>query len=449
MSFANPIIVFAMLVAAVLGVIGIARPFVGLPVFMVLQFIQPGELIPALAPLRLEFVYGLALFVAVLLRQTSSPVGSVFSNRIFIAGMAVVAVAAFTVPFSIWKGGSINATIYLCKLFTLLFLIASVVDTPGRLQKLLWLLTGLLAWFAGSGLSAYLHGEISLQEGLRRATGINSMAGGPNALAGMILALLPFLIANLQQARNLLVRLALVLCEAVALTALMLSGARAGLISLIALGLYYVWRSRNRIATLAICTVIALTLWIEMPQAYRDRYLTVGHYAEGQELDASNELRLHIWKTGLRMFLDHPILGVGIGQFNTAYGTIYATRLHQLWMDPHNLALEVGCEMGIMGLVAFGYFVAQIFKGVASIPRVEDQSPLGLAYQMSVACGAMLLGLVIMSAVSHTLLRPYWYLLGGLVAANWRVAQTALRDSTSGEVKESEERQLLEVGVSG
>jgi len=160
-------------------------------------------------------------------------------------------------------------------------------------------------------------------------------------------------------------------------------------------------------------------------------------------------LRLHIWKIGLRMFLEHPILGVGIGQFKTAYGTIYATRLHQPWASPHNLALEVGCEMGILGLISFGYFVVQIFKGVSSIPRVEDQSSLGLSYQMSVACGAMLLGLVIMSAVSHTLLRPYWYLLGGLVAANWRVAQTALRSSTTVEVKESEEKQLLGVGVSG
>jgi hypothetical protein len=37
----------------------------------------------------------------------------------------------------------------------------------------------------------------------------------------------------------------------------------------------------------------------------------------------------------------------------------------------------------------------------------------------------MLIALIAMSSVSHTLYRPYWYLLGGLVAANNRNAWAA------------------------
>jgi hypothetical protein len=37
----------------------------------------------------------------------------------------------------------------------------------------------------------------------------------------------------------------------------------------------------------------------------------------------------------------------------------------------------------------------------------------------------MLIALMAMSVVSHTLYRPYWYLLGGLVAANSRNAWAA------------------------
>jgi O-antigen ligase len=261
------------------------------------------------------------------------------------------------------------------------------------------------------------------------------MAGGPNELAGMILALLPFLIAILEESRNVLIRLALLFCGGISLIALMLTGSRMPMIALVILGIYYVWRSRNKAFTVAFCGIILFTMWAKMPQAYRERYLTVKSYAEGGNLDGSNQLRLHIWKVGLAMFRDHPILGVGAGQFNTAYGTIYATRQHQAWMDPHNMLLEVGCEMGIIGLMAFGYFVIQIFKQVSLTPRVEDHSPLGLTYRISVACGAMLLGLVIMSSVSHLLFRPYWYVLGGLVAANWRVAHAALRKSSTVEAR--------------
>lgn len=427
MNLYNPVVLFGAPVLAALAAVGIARPLLGLLIFMVLHFVEPGELLPALGPLRLEFFYGLILVITVLLRQPASPSESVFSNRVLRGAFAVVAVAALTIPFSIWRGGAVTATIILVKCITLVFLIVSVVDTPQRLKSLVWLFVGLLSWFVGSSLFAYVHSEISLQEGLDRARGINSMAGNPNALAGLILALLPFLIVAFQETRSVLVRLVLLLCAGASLISLVLSGSRMPMIALVVLAIYYVWRSSHKALTVAFCGVILFTMWAKMPLAYRQRYLTVESYAEGGKLDASNQLRLHIWEVGLQMIRDHPILGVGIGQFNTAYGTIYATRAHQAWMDPHNLLLEVWCEMGIVGLIVFGYFVIQIFKQVGSVPRVDDYSPLGLTYRMSVACGAMLLGLVIMSSISHLLLRPYWYVLGGVVAANWRVAQASLR----------------------
>jgi hypothetical protein len=35
----------------------------------------------------------------------------------------------------------------------------------------------------------------------------------------------------------------------------------------------------------------------------------------------------------------------------------------------------------------------------------------------------MLVGIGLISSVSHTLYRPYWYLLAGMVAANQRIAK--------------------------
>jgi len=177
---------------------------------------------------------------------------------------------------------------------------------------------------------------------------------------------------------------------------------------------------------------VACAIWIGMPEQYQQRFLSPVRYAGGEEMDESNELRIRIWKAGWRMFLDHPVLGVGAGQFSTAYGTVYSGREHGPWMRPHNLLIQVGCELGLVGLVAFGYFLLQILKVNRSILRLKEKSPYKLNYEVAVTCGALLAGVAVMSIFGHTLYRPYWYLLGGMVAANRFVADQVEKSEVGG-----------------
>jgi O-antigen ligase len=247
---------------------------------------------------------------------------------------------------------------------------------------------------------------------------VTSTVGDPNALAGQILGLAPFLIAAYSSSRGILARLLLLPVFVLALVALVVTGSRASLLALMVMALYYVWRSKHKVISLACLVALASLVWIGMPQQYRDRYLTVKTFAEGGELDESNELRLKVWKAGWRMFLDHPVLGVGAGQFSTAYGTTYSGREHGPWMRPHDLLVQVACELGIVGVLVFGYFLTQIFKSIRSVLQLKDEAAFGLNYHVAVACSAMFLAVMAISVVGHTLYRPYWYLLGGLVAAN-------------------------------
>jgi O-antigen ligase len=152
----------------------------------------------------------------------------------------------------------------------------------------------------------------------------------------------------------------------------------------------------------------------------------VEHYAQGGELDASNQLRLEIWRGGRQIFLKYPIFGVGAGQFGTAYGLIILVGRHGAWMQPHNLLIQVACELGIVGLIAFGNLLWQIAKGIAAIIRKKKIRGIVLNYEVAIACSAMLFGVIILSTVSHTLYRPYWYILAGLVAANRNILRATL-----------------------
>jgi O-antigen ligase len=199
------------------------------------------------------------------------------------------------------------------------------------------------------------------------------------------------------------------------------------MLSAAALGLYYVLSSKRKVMAFALLATLALATWFAMPQRYQERYVSVERYAEGSQLDSSNQLRLRIWKAGVRMFEEHPLLGVGAGQFPTAYGSIYSGRKHGAWMNPHNLLIQVGAELGVVGLVAFAFFVVQIVKANRFVLQLEDQEDLEINCQLAVACYAMLMGVVVLSCLAHTMYRPYWYLLAGFVSANQAIALHGLQ----------------------
>jgi O-antigen ligase len=440
MNIDNPTVLIGVFVGLVIAIRGLFRPFLGLLVLMTLHFVQPSEMIPALAPLRIELVYGILVFAILVFQKGSAIKDVILTDRIVRGTLLLEALVIFSIPFAIWPGGAASVAQVLLKMIILQLLISLFVDSQERLRYILWLLVSFLMWFAGSSFSAYLHGGFYTIDGVQRAEGINSMVGGPNELAGLLLALLPFLVALIHCSKQIVVKLLLCGCGALALFVFALTGARISMIALIALGIFYVVRSKRKLLSLAAVIAAGCLLWLSLPQEYQNRYLTVKQYAEGGELDASNKLRLQIWQAGGRMFLDHPILGVGPGQFPTAFGTIYSGNVHGAWMEPHSLLLQVTCELGLVGLGIFSYLVFQIWKANRWILRISSSAPpMKTNYEFATACSLMMIGIALISLVSHTLYRPYWYLLAGLVSANYGIAHRLSKCAPSGDPEQSKE----------
>jgi O-antigen ligase len=440
MSVSSPIAIIAIALFTLIAIAGLFRPRLGLLVFLAIYFAQPGEVVPSLAPLRIELIYGVLIFSIFLTRRRS--VGTLLmSDRIVRAAVIFLFVAALTVPLAIWRGGAFDALIYLTKLIVLLILLSGSIESNGQLKTVLWLLAGVLVWFAGSGLLAYSRGqyyELNYTLGnLERARGISSIASGPNELAGIVLTLLPFLVALFRISRAIFLKILLLACGAFGVAAMVLTGSRSAMIALGGVILYYAWSSKHRLISFAACFVLVCVIWFAMPSSYQQRILTVKSYAAGGQLDDSNAYRLEVWKAGWRMFMDHPSLGVGAGQFSTAFGLIYSGKEHGAWMNPHNLLIQVACEFGLIGLIAFGYFVFQIAKAIFGVLRYRTRSDVRLNYHVAVACNAMFVAILLISVVGHSLYRPYWYLLAGLAAANRTLAFGLLRKETAKVVEPS------------
>jgi putative inorganic carbon (HCO3(-)) transporter len=88
--------------------------------------------------------------------------------------------------------------------------------------------------------------------------------------------------------------------------------------------------------------------------------------------------RLEIWGMAFRLVAEHPLLGVGLGNFQAAYGRLMVPDLPlltyplELPEHAHNLFLNLAVEVGLVGVSAFAWLLAVAFLQVQQIKRFAD-----------------------------------------------------------------------------
>lgn len=123
------------------------------------------------------------------------------------------------------------------------------------------------------------------------------------------------------------------------------------------------------VSTFVLTFAILLSSINIIPTAVADRFTGVADYfgvfdVRGVKVDDANYAiveRMAHWQSAAMMFAAHPILGVGIGNYATAYPQFSLPR----WDDPlghaHNYYLNVAAETGMVGLAAYLILWASAF----------------------------------------------------------------------------------------
>src|SRR5579875_398297 len=76
--------------------------------------------------------------------------------------------------------------------------------------------------------------------------------------------------------------------------------------------------------------------------------------------DYSTAERLAHWIAGINMYLSHPVLGVGIGNYPDAYSNYYVTIFVNSLGQAHNYYINIAAETGTIGLVIYLFFVGSM-----------------------------------------------------------------------------------------
>lgn len=124
-----------------------------------------------------------------------------------------------------------------------------------------------------------------------------------------------------------------------------------------------------------------------------DRLLTIG--SQVSEGDVGS--RVNIWRGGIEVFADHPLMGTGIGSFRTSFESYFG-----IWMSPHNLFLSVMVDLGLIGLCLFLAIVAAALYGTKHMDTLKRKMWIFIFLTWFV--GVMTLGW------AHR--KPTWFLIG-------------------------------------
>lgn len=142
--------------------------------------------------------------------------------------------------------------------------------------------------------------------------------------------------------------------------------------------------------------------------------------------DNPYDFRPELWATGLRVALDHPLLGVGPGQFKIASSNADYALYNYVAEHPHNIVLTVAAEHGAYGLVAFGLVIGLLIAGFIALVRAEPRRDKPTpAYWCAAGSMAGLLALGVHGMVDMPLRNPI------LNATVWVIVALAVASTTA------------------
>lgn len=397
---------------AIAALWGLIEPFVGLLGLVAVNIIQPGELYPTLAPLHLEKVMAIIVL------------GSFFAhqNRFKLApitrwSLAFFATVVASIPLSVWISNSLNAAIEFGKTMVYLLLITGLVTTRRRVFWFLLVFALLIGYLAASALASYYSGTFAYAEGFDRIVGLTSDANTTDGLALTMASAVPLILLLVGRGTPKVVRLLALGIAGGALWTMLLTGSRITLLAFLVSTCVFVLTSRRRASLGPTLLVVALAIWIALPQQYKNRY---AHQTSSAYLaqDDAYQGRLRIWLSGWRMFLDHPLTGVGVGDFNMADGSYYWP--HH-WMDAHNLLIKALGELGLLGTAVFVGFVVCLVRTNRALDRAmadrADIPPWQRYYPR--AANLLIITLLVAGYGAHDLYRDSWYFVAGLSGGLW------------------------------
>jgi putative inorganic carbon (hco3(-)) transporter len=196
-------------------------------------------------------------------------------------------------------------------------------------------------------------------------------------------------------------------CIGMTTVGFLMAASRGGMLGLAAGLLFFMIRSGRGMRILAMAALLMTPLLFIVPNTMMQRIRNPGR---GDE--QAVEARKTTWKAGLRMIAQHPIVGVGLGQFEnvvTSYEDPSEKLVHSL---AHNTYIEIAAELGIPGLLAYLALLISSFRVLTRFAKSRSGQQDPLLREVSIGLQAAFVAAAVCAFfVSAWWFRFFWFVL--------------------------------------
>jgi O-antigen ligase len=398
--------------------------------YLMMLFLRPYDLIPALKVLHLPMVSGGLCFV-IYIWSSYSTGRTVFPLTPTTKMLAVMTGwAMLTIPFSFWISGSFTAFWNdWVKMVVLFLMLGNVLQSARNVQGALWMCIVSATCISSLAIALKILLGESVAEG-RLVSDASGVYSGPNFFSMTLILFLPYVIFFFFLHKKWWVRLFSGLAIAAFTIANMLTESRAGTIGEALVVIMAFWNLRrwgvSLTKTFGILVLGAILFLPFAPKGLWERFSTLfvssdvamdPNSTSGSALGSKRQ-REELLVRAVILTAENPILGVGMNNFAAAAHERFNTTAED-WVGCHDTFLQISSELGIPGLLFYVGLLWAAWKTVrfpgkqmspedAELPENRDFRILSDATVIS------FIGYVLFSTLAHLGYQPYFFVVAGI-----------------------------------
>lgn len=388
-------------------------PFWVLTAYFFVEYVRPQDRIPGLGALKM----GLILSVLSALLWLARGDKTVLREPMIRTYIAFIVLMAASVPLAVNTFWAYKSTEVLT-LFLLAAVLpaAAILTDPTRLRKFfqMWIVFHLLV-----ALSALQRGGV----------GSGSFLIDENDLAMALGMAIPYAFFLSQSPTNKTwVKLFYLAGAGALVLGVIMTASRGGFVGLVACLGIILLLAKHKLRNIMLVCAIGLGVWAWVPSSYYGEIESINDPADSTRLD-----RLYMWERAWEMYLDHPMVGVGAGNFPWR---IYEYQTRTPDFDPdrtrlrggrvvHSLYFTLISELGSIGTLLFVVMLFIMIRKLFRVMKAKSDDPAVqpalteaslLAKAMIASLGTFLFSGLFISVLYYP---HFWYLIGFTLALTY------------------------------
>jgi O-antigen ligase len=321
-----------------------------------------------------------------------------------------------TVPFAFWRGGAYDVVVnQFSKAALVALLISMIVASIGELRQLLWV--------QAVSVSVMTIASIIMHPGnYFRLWGLGGVFSNPNDFAINIAINFPLCLAFFWGSKGILRKLLWGVALLFLLYGVIATYSRSGLIAMVICFFICIWefglKGKRPLVVAGAIFIMVLGVGVAVTTP---RYITrISTLVEGGDVDGafdhgSMDARRELLMESIRVTLQHPIFGVGPGNFQ-AYT--------KSWHVTHNTYTELSSETGIPGLALFLTILYFTFRNLKAVSKTRAHKTDPQIQLFTSALRAGLAAYIVGSAFSSTSYTLFPYFMVAYVAALYKISSS-------------------------